>query len=114
MTLLFCFVGFILTLVFGAKIPTTPDNRYVPITIIFGVVTLATFFVAVAFANKFLNACRIYGKNEKLASTEEGARLEEIRAYKELYECLLAEPAVEEEANEDVEEEAEAESIELE
>ena len=97
-------VGFILTLVFAFKIPTTPDNRYVPITVIFGVVTLLAFFVATSFANKFLNACRIYGKNERLSSTEEGARLEEIRAYKELYECLLSQPIENEEAEETEEE----------
>ena len=81
--------GIILTAVFGAKIPTTRDNTYILPTIIVGAVSFVLFFVTVFFTNKMLNAIRIYSKNERLASSEEGKRLVTIRAYADLYELLL-------------------------
>lgn len=79
----------ILTIVFGLKIPTVRDNRYIPVTIVLGGVSIVAFIVFTLFANKFLNDGRIYRRNEKLSSTEEGERLQEIRAYKGLYSELL-------------------------
>ena len=81
--------GIILTAVFGAKIPTTRENTYVLPTIISGCVSFVLFILSVAFTNKLLNAIRIYAKNERLSSTEEGNRLEIVRAYASLYEELL-------------------------
>jgi len=93
-------LSIILTIVFAAKIPTVMDNRYIPWTIAFGVVSVIAFAVFVAFGSKFSNVCKIYRKNEKVSSTEEGKRLVEIRAYKNLYGALLAEEQ-EEEADEE-------------
>ena len=91
----------ILTIVFGLKIPTVRDNRYIPVTIVLGGVSIVAFIVFTLFANKFLNDGRIYRRNEKLSSTEEGERLQEIRAYKGLYSELLR---VEEKPEEEEEE----------
>jgi multidrug transporter EmrE-like cation transporter len=82
------------TIVFALKIPTVPDSTgYIVTTAICGGVSLLTFIIGVFFFNKFKNALGIYLVNERLSSTEEGARLEEIRAYKALYEALLADGA---------------------
>ena len=91
----------ILTIVFGLKIPTVRDNRYIPVTIVMGGVSVVVFIVFTLFANKFLNDGRIYRRNEKLSSTEEGERLQEIRVYKALYGELLH---IEEQTEEDEEE----------
>ena len=93
-------VCIILAIVFGLKIPTVRDNRYIPVTIILGGVSLVAFFVFTAFANKFINSLRIYRRNEKLSSTEEGERLQEIRIHKNLYSQLLL---IEEEQEEEEE-----------
>ncbi len=91
----------ILTIVFGCKIPTVRDNRYIPVTIALGALSLIIFIVLIFFANKFLNAGRIYRRNERLSSTEDGERLQEIRAYKHLYaELLCVEKEAEEQADE--------------
>ena len=94
-------VCIILTIVFGLKIPTVRDNRYIPVTIVMGGVSVVVFIVFTLFANKFLNDGRIYRRNEKLSSTEEGERLQEIRVYKALYGELLH---IEEQTEEDEEE----------
>ena len=96
----------ILTAVYGFKINTVPDNRYVMPTIICGVIAFLLFIIAVACLNKFLNALRIYRKNEKLSSTEEGKKLLKIRRYKAVYEYLATLPVYVEE-NADGEEEDE-------
>ena len=92
-------VFLILTAVFGLKNFSTPDDTYIPVTILFGALSLVTFIVFSVFTNKLVNTCRIFRANERVASTEEGERLLEIRAYKELYEALLI-PAAEEEEGE--------------
>lgn len=79
----------VLAIVFGFKNLTVRDNRFIPATIAFAALSVVTFFIFLAFSNKFINACRIYGKNEKVSSTEEGERLLEIREYKDLYGALL-------------------------
>lgn len=81
----------ILLAVFGLKNFSTPDNRYIPWTIAFGVGTLVFLIVFVTRANKWFNDFRLYRKNEKLESTESGARLAEIALYKEIYEYVLTE-----------------------
>lgn len=78
-----------LAVIFGLKNFTTKDNSYVLLTIIFAVLSLVGLVVFLVFTKKFINALRIYRKNEDLAETEEGARLLEIREYKELYLDLL-------------------------
>jgi tetratricopeptide (TPR) repeat protein len=80
----------ILTAVFGFKIPTTREDTYILPTIILGAVSFVLFLVLLFFTNKLLNAVRIYGKNERLQSSEEGKRLVIIRAYAKLYQKLLA------------------------
>lgn len=79
------------TLVFAAKIHTVPDGRYIPWTIVFGVLTFVACVVGLGVGNSLKNAWTIYRKNEKLSSTEAGERLVEIRAYKSLYAALLTE-----------------------
>ncbi len=85
------------TLVLGLKNFSTPDNRYVIPTVIAGGAAVLVFIVFAVFANKLINACRMYRLNEKLSSTEEGKRVLEIRKYKALYEALCAPVAVVEE-----------------
>lgn len=94
----------ILAVVFGLKNFSTPDARYIPVTIGFGVGTLVFLIVFALCMNKFFNNFRLYRKNEKLESTEAGARLAEIALYKELYEFVLTEA---EETEEEVDEESE-------
>ena len=80
----------IVTLVLGLKNFTTPDDRFIMPTIIAGCAALLLFIVFAFTANKLINACRMYKLNEKLSSTDEGKRVEEIRAYKAMYEALCA------------------------
>ena len=96
-------VALVLTAVYGLKITTVADNRYVLPTIICGAASFLLFIVAVACFNKFLNALRIYRKNEKLSSTEEGKKLLKIRRYKTIYEYLATLPIYAEEAEQDEE-----------
>ena len=95
-----CFIGFlasavpfivllVLTIVFGLKNFTVKDDSYFLPTIIVGSVALVSFIVFGVFTNKFINACRIYRTNERLSSTDEGARLEEVEAYKSLYQQFI-------------------------
>ncbi len=79
----------ILAVVFALKIASTPDNTYVPVTIVFGALAFVLLFVLAVVTNKLFHALRMYRKNEKLSSTEEGARLAEIMDYIDLYEALL-------------------------
>lgn len=79
----------ICTIVFALKIPTVMDNRFISWTIGFGAATFVAFIISLGVGNSFKNACKIYNKNERLSSTEEGERLLEIRAYKTLYTDLL-------------------------
>lgn len=102
-------VSLILTIVFGLKNFSTPDSRYIIPTAICGGVFAVFLIVFLVLTNRFINACRMYRVNERLSSTEEGQRLQEIREYKELYERLLEIP---EENVEETAEEAEAERTE--
>lgn len=79
----------VLTIVFGFKNFTTRDNTFVLPTVLFGVGFFCTFIAFMIFTNKWVNDFRMRRMNERLRSTEEGARLLQIREYKELYECLL-------------------------
>lgn len=78
-------VALSLTVLFGLKNFTVSDSRYIVPTIVAAVVSVVAFVVFGVLTNKFINAGRIYRQNERLSSTDEGARLEEIREYKELY-----------------------------
>ena len=100
-TLIPFLVAAILTAVFGFKITSVSDNRYVLPTIICGVVSFVLFIIAVAGCNKFYNALRIYRKNEKLSATEEGRKLLKIRRYKAIYEYLATLPVYAEETGDD-------------
>ena len=82
-------VALSLTVLFGLKNFTVSDSRYIVPTIVAAVVSVVAFVVFGVLTNKFINAGRIYRQNERLSSTEEGERLEEIREYKELYSHFL-------------------------
>ena len=95
-----CFIGFlvsavpflvalILTIVFGLSNFTVKDDSYILPTIIAGSVAFVSFIVFGVFTNKYINACRIYRTNERLSSTDDGARLEELEAYKWLYQQFI-------------------------
>ena len=99
--------GLILTAVFGAKIPTTRENTYILPTIISGGVTFVLLIALMVFTNKLINAIRIYAKNERLSSTADGNRLATVRAYANLYEALLTNLPVKEQATQETEEKAE-------
>lgn len=86
----------VLTAVFGLKITSTPDGRYILPTAICGGLAFVAFIITTACLNTFLNAMRMRRKNEYLGSTEDGGRLMEIRARKVLYEYLATLPAYEE------------------
>jgi hypothetical protein len=88
-------VAIIATLVVGLKNFGAPDTRYLVPTIVLGGVSLVLFVAFMIITNKYINAGRMYRKNERLSSTEEGLRLLEIRDCKELYEALLAVPTTE-------------------
>lgn len=75
----------VLAIFFGARIPTRPDGLFVYLTIGAGVLFFACFIAFGVFTNQFVNALRINRANEDVSSTEEGEKLLEIRAYKELY-----------------------------
>ena len=90
-------IALIVTAILGLKIPSTKDGRFIVPTVIAGVVAFALFIVTLICFNKFLNAMRMRGKNEKLSSTEEGAQLLQIRRYKKIYEYLAIYPLGEEE-----------------
>lgn len=77
------------TVAFGLKNFTVKGDSFMLPTIIAGAVSVVAFVVFGVFTNKFVNACRIYRANEKLSSTDDGARLEEIAEYKDLYEKFL-------------------------
>ncbi len=82
-------ITLILAIVFGTKILSTPDGRYVAPTIVFAGLFLV-FFIAFGLAtNKLLNSFRISRANERLGSTDEGKRLLRLRDCKEIYERLL-------------------------
>ena len=65
------------------------DNRFIPWTIGFALATFAALVVCLGVGNTFNNACKIYRKNEKLSSTEEGKKLLEIRKHQKIYAYLL-------------------------
>ena len=79
----------ILTIVFGLSNFTVKDDSYILPTIIAGSVAFVSFIVFGVFTNKYINACRIYRTNERLSSTDEGARLEELEAYTSLYQQFI-------------------------
>lgn len=88
--------------VFGMKITSTKDaTGYIVATAVMGGLAFLMFLVFLVCLNNFLNALRIYRKNENLASTEEGAKLLKIRSYKELCENLLAIPSEDDEEEEE-------------
>lgn len=90
-------IALLVTAILGMKIPTTKDGSFIVPTVICGVVAFALFIVTLICFNKFFNAMRMRGKNEKLSSTEEGAKLLELRRYKKIYEYLAIYPLGEEE-----------------
>ena len=103
-------VCLLMTAVFGMQITATRDaTGYVIATSVMGGVSFLMFLIFLVCLNNFLNALRIYRKNENLASTEEGVKLLGLRAYMELCESLLAVPAEEETDAGDLDEKVEDE-----
>ncbi len=78
-----------LAVYFILKITSTPDGRHIPYAIAFGVVAFVSFLVFGGMSNKLLNTARIYKKNERLTSTEEGEELFAIIERMDLYGALL-------------------------
>jgi hypothetical protein len=79
----------IAAIVFGVKITTRSDGLFLTLTIVFGVLCGICFVFFGVFTNKLVNALRMKHANEDLSSTEDGSKLLEIRAYKELYSHLI-------------------------
>ena len=79
----------VLTIIIGLKNVTTRDNTFVLPTILLGVGFFLCFIAFIFFTNKWLNALRMRRANEKLSSTEDGARLKKLMEYKDLYLELL-------------------------
>ena len=79
----------IVAIVFGTKILSTPDGRYIAPTVVGAALFVVFLIVFGVMTNKLLNALRINRANEKLSSTEEGKRLVRIREAKELYTRFL-------------------------
>ena len=82
-------VFLVLTIVFGLSNFTTRENTFILPTILCGVGFLIFFIAFIVFTNKWINDLRMRAANEKLAATEDGARLVELREYKDLYLALL-------------------------
>lgn len=79
----------LLTVFFGTKNFTTRGNEYIGVTIGMAAASVVFFIVFAVFTNRFINACRMYRKNERLDETDDGARLLEIELLKKIYEGLL-------------------------
>jgi hypothetical protein len=58
-------------------------------TIALGVGFFITFVAFLLLANKFINDMRMRKANDDLSTTEAGAKLVQIRDYKEIYARLL-------------------------
>lgn len=82
-------VMLVLTIVFGLSNFTTRENTFVLPTILCGAGFLIFFIAFIVFANKWINDLRMRAANERLTSTADGARLVEIREYKDLYLALI-------------------------
>ena len=82
-------VAVLLTLFFGMKNFTTSGGEYIGVTIGCAAASVVLFIVFAVITNRFINACRLYRKNERLDETDEGARLLEIELLKKIYEGLL-------------------------
>ena len=85
----------VLTIVFGLSNFTTRENTFVLPTILCGAGFFIFFIAFIVFANKWINDLRMRSANERLSSTEDGARLLEIREYKELYLALIGNESTE-------------------
>lgn len=85
----------VLTIVFGLSNFTTRENTFVLPTILCGAGFFVFFIAFIVFANKWINDLRMRSANERLSSTEDGARLLEIREYKELYLALIGNESTE-------------------
>lgn len=81
----------VLTIIIGLSNFTTKEDTFVLPTILLAVAFFIAFIVFMVCANKLINDNRMRRTNERLASTEDGAKLVKIRAFKELYACLLLE-----------------------
>ncbi len=92
----------VLTIVLGFSNFTTRENTFVLPTILCGVGFVIFFIAFIVLANKWINDLRMRAANEKLASTEDGARLVELREYKDL--CLALLKGAESEETEETEE----------
>ena len=81
----------VLTIIIGLSNFTTKEDTFVLPTILLAVAFAISFIAFMVVTNKLINDNRMRRANEKLGSTEEGAKLVKIREFKELYGCLLIE-----------------------
>ncbi len=79
----------ILTIVVGLKNFEVRGSEYVLPTIALGVGFFITFVAFLLLANKFINDMRMRKANDDLSATDAGAKLVQIRDYKEIYARLL-------------------------
>ena len=79
----------VLGITFAMKIFTPDGEKFVTLTIVFGSVFFLLFLAFIVATNKWINAFRMRGANERLEETTDGARLVEIRDYMTIYACLL-------------------------
>ena len=84
-----CIALLIATLILGLKIFSVKENTFVIPTIICAVAFFMTLIVSVMLTNVFINDLRIRKANERLSSTDDGARVEELREYMQLYSAIL-------------------------
>ncbi len=75
--------------IFARQIFTLDGEGYITWTIVTGAVAFLFFIAFIPVTNKLINANRMRKANERLDSTEEGARLVEVRDYITIYENLL-------------------------
>lgn len=85
------FVFLIALVVSASFIVRTKTNVPIILTAVFGGLSLISAIVMVAFSRKLYVAQRLVSENEKLSSTEEGARLYELEEKLETLNLLLGE-----------------------
>ena len=93
------------TIVYLFKNFTVKTNEYMLPTIVLGAAFFVVFIVFILIANKWINALRMKRANESLSTTEEGARLYEIREYRDLYKALINGGTIDTDENSETDEE---------
>ncbi len=79
----------VLAIVFGLKNFSTPDGKYIPLTIGLAAGAAVLFIVFAVCTNKLINTFRICKANENMSATEDGEYLFHIMECRDLYDELL-------------------------